>query len=285
MPSTARVGLALLTCLALHAQATDGDIVARMGEIGLTLAETRQLAEALPAETRTKTALDQLVRTELIRRAVAAEARRQGFDRKPEVAARMQQAAQQALVTAYLNDLARPPADFPPDNLLREAHEANKAAFTTDRQYRVSQIYIAGTDDKARRQAEEVHRQATRKRADFAEIARKSSQHPASAAQGGDMGWLAEKDMLPSIRAALASLKPDEVSPPVAGGEGFHILRLAERKEPEVLPLSRVKDTLTRGLRLRKAQEMEAAYLDGLLARTPVAVNEIALGGLLDRQK
>lgn len=277
--------LYLLSLISLSALAADGDIVARMGEHGLTLAEVRQLAETLPAEARTATSLEKLVRTEVVRRAVAAEARRQGHDKKPEVAARMEQAARQALVSAYLNSIARPPADYPPEKLLREAYEANKEAFTTPRQYRLSQIYVAGTDDNARQLAEQLHKQASRKRADFADIARKSSQHAASAAKGGDMGWLAENDMLPAIRAALEGLKIDEVSRPVAGGEGIHILKLTERKEAEALPLDKVKDALARNLRLRKAQEIEAAYLDGLMARAPVAINEIALGGLIDQKK
>jgi len=131
------------------------------------------------------------------------------------------------------------------------------------------------------RQAEELHRQATRRGADFAEIARKSSQHKASADKGGDMGWLAEGDLLPAIRAALAGLKRGEVAAPVAGSEGFHIVRLAERKEAEPLSLDKVRPSLVQQLRLRRAQELEAAYLDELLAKSPVAVNGILLGELV----
>jgi peptidylprolyl isomerase len=277
--------LALSACLlalplALPAQARDTDQVARMGGSSLSLAEVRQLAESLPAEARSPQALERLARTEVIRKHVAGEARRQGFERKPEVAALMERAAEQVLVTAYMNSLARPPADYPGDDLVRQAYENNKAAFSRPAQYRVSQIYVVGTDAKAARQAEELHRQATRKGADFAEIARKSSQHKASADKGGDMGWLAEGDLLPAIRAALGGMKKGEVAAPVAGGEGFHIVRLADRKDAEPLSLDQVKPTLVQQLRLRKAQELEAAYLEGLLAKSPLAVNGILLGEL-----
>lgn len=282
--------LALSACLlalplALPAQARDTDQVARMGGSSLSLAEVRQLAESLPAEARSPQALERLARTEVMRKHVASEARRQGFERKPEVAALMERAAEQVLVTSYMNSLARPPADYPGDDLVRQAYENNKAAFSTPAQYRVSQIYVAGTDAKTARQAEELHRQATRKGADFAEIARKSSQHKASADKGGDMGWLAEGDLLPAIRAALAGMKKGEVAAPVAGGEGFHIVRLADRKEAEPLSLDKVRPTLVQQLRLRKAQELEAAYLDGLLAKSPVAVNGILLGELVKDAK
>jgi len=275
--------MALAAMPSVHAAETD--VVARMGDITLSLAEARQIAGQLPAEARTPQGMDRLVRTEIMRKSVAAEARRLGIDRKPEVAALMERAAEQALVTAHMNGIARPPADYPAEDLLNQAYEANKAAFTTPPQYRVSQIYVAGTDAKAARQADELHRQATRKNADFADIARKSSQHKASADKGGDMGWLTEKDLVPAIRQALADLKKGEVGKPVAGSEGYHILRLQERKAAELLPFDKVKPALIQNLRLRKAQEIESAYLEALLSKSPVAVNGIALSELGQARK
>jgi parvulin-like peptidyl-prolyl isomerase len=94
------------------------------------------------------------------------------------------------------------------------------------------------------------------------------------------MGWLSAKDLVPSIRETLEGLKKGEIGKPVQGTEGYHILKLEERKESEVLPLDKVKPVLVQNLRLRRAQEIEAAYLDALLAKTPVAINGIALSEL-----
>ncbi|MCP5279944.1 MAG: peptidylprolyl isomerase [Thiobacillus sp.] len=275
----------LITCLLTLAavplvHAAESDVVARMGDITLTLAEARLLAAQGPAEALTPQALERLARTEIIRKSIAAEARRQTFDRKPDVAAQMERAAEQALVTAYMNGIARPPADFPPEDLVRQAYESNKAAFTTAPQFHVSQIYVAGSDASAARKADDLHRQAVKKRADFAAIARKSSDHKPSAEKGGDMGWLSAKDLVPAVRATLEGLKNGEVGKPVQGGEGYHILKLEARKDAEVLPLDKARPILARNLRLAKAQEIEAAYLDALLAKTPVAINGIALSEL-----
>lgn len=266
-----------LALVCLPALADPADVVARMGELSLTRAEVQALAEANPAETRNAAMLERLVRTEIIRRAVAAEARRKGFDKKPEVAARMEQAAREALVTAYVNDLSRPPEDYPSETPLKQAYEANKGALQTPRQYRLSQIYITGTGEAARKRAEELAREARRRGSDFADLARRASQHTASAARGGDMGWLAEAELQPAVREALQKAGKEEVVGPVKGPEGWHILRVIDRREPETASYEQVRESLRDTLRLRRAAEIEAAYLDGLLARTPVMVNGIAL--------
>lgn len=269
--------LSLLALVTLPVLANPHDIVARMGDLSLTRAEVQQLAESNPDEARTAVGLERLVRTEIIRRAVAAEARRQGFDKRPEVAARMEQAARQALVTAYVNDLSRPPENFPSEEQLRQAYEANKAALQTPQQYRLSQIYLAGTDEPARRRAEDLLREVRRRGSDFAAVARRASQHTPSAGQGGDMGWLAETELQPAVREAVEKAGKGEIVGPVKGPEGWHILRVVERKEPQTAPFEQVREGLRNTLRLRRAAELEAAYLDGLLARTPVTVNGIAL--------
>lgn len=263
---------------ALPAHAADTDIVARMGEVTLTVQDARQLVEQNPANAQSPEALERLIRTEAVRRSLAQEARAQAFDKRPEIRSRMERAAEQTLVAAYMNERARPARDFPSEEQIRQAYEANKASFTTPLQYRVSQIYVAGTDKAALRKAEDLHAQS--KQSGFAEIARKFSQHASSAAQGGDMGWLAEKDLVPAIRKPLSELKKGEISKPLAGGEGYHILMLADIRKPEVLPLEKVKPALIQNLRMRKAAELEAAYLDSLMAKTPVTVNGIALGEL-----
>ncbi len=267
---------------AMPAYAADNDIVARMGDIALTVQDARLLIEQNSVNAQSPEALERLIRTEVIRRSLAREARSQSFDKKPEVASRMQRAAEQTLVAAYMNERARPPRDFPSEELIKQAYEANKAGFTTLPQYHVSQIYVPGTDKAALRKAEDLRAQVGKK-GEFEEIARKFSQHAASAAKGGDMGWLSEKDLVPSIRKPLSELKKGEVSEPVAGSDGYHVLRLTDVRKSEVLPLEKVRPLLVQNLRARKAAELEAAYLDSLVAKTPVAVNGISLSELVKK--
>jgi parvulin-like peptidyl-prolyl isomerase len=280
----------LFIVLALGSQAAfsaDQDIIARMGHFTLTESDVRSIILTTPEAARTATDLEKRLRTDIIRRAIAAEARQQAYDKKPDTAARMQQAAEQVLVTSYMNSIAQPPKDFPSEALLKQAYEANKTTLKTPLQYRISQIYVAGTDEKSRKRALELTREArltSRNKSDFAAMAKKSSQHAASAANGGDLGWLTEADLAPPFRQALAAMLKGEVSSnPIAGAEGWHILKLVDRKEPEMQSFDQVREVLTRNLRLRKAVEIEQNYLNALLARTPISVNGIKLEELAKR--
>lgn len=255
----------------------DDPVVAQMGDIRITQSEAQQMLSQMPEQRIQATDLEKLLRTELVRRAIATEAKRLGHDKKPEVVARMQLAADQALATAYMNSLARPPADFPAEKQIQDAYNEHKAKLLSPRRYRVSQIYVAGADAAARKKAEALQRKANARDTQFADVARAESQHAASAKNGGDMGWINENDLNPAFRRALADMKTGAVSDVIATGAGFHILKLAEKAEPKALSYAEVREALRQRLRLQRASEIENAYLESLFKRNPVAVNEIAI--------
>jgi peptidyl-prolyl cis-trans isomerase SurA len=69
--------------------------------------------------------------------------------------------------------------------------------------------------------------------ADFAQVSAAYSDTQ-NALQGGAMGWRAEAQ-LPSLFAkALVNLKPGDVSPVLKSGNGFHILKLLEKRGKDV---------------------------------------------------
>ncbi|HWF45264.1 MAG TPA: peptidylprolyl isomerase [Candidatus Kapabacteria bacterium] len=69
---------------------------------------------------------------------------------------------------------------------------------------------------------------------DFATLARRYSQH-ASAADGGDLGgFFPRGTFLPEFEAAAFKLKPGEVSGVVETEQGFHIIKLIDRRGEEI---------------------------------------------------
>lgn len=70
--------------------------------------------------------------------------------------------------------------------------------------------------------------------ADFEELAQEHSQDPASADQGGDMGWFRRGVMVPEFERAAFSLPRDRVSDPVRTRFGYHIIRVDRQRPGEV---------------------------------------------------
>ncbi|HPN36940.1 MAG TPA: peptidylprolyl isomerase [Melioribacteraceae bacterium] len=66
--------------------------------------------------------------------------------------------------------------------------------------------------------------------ANFGELAKKYSDDPGSAAQGGDLGYVKRGVFYPEFEAAAFSLKPGELSNVVESPVGYHIIQLIERR-------------------------------------------------------
>lgn len=91
----------------------------------------------------------------------------------------------------------------------------------------------------------------------FSELARQYSDD-ASAAKGGDLGWLSPGDTVPDFERAMDALQPGEISDPVRTPFGFHLITVIERRD-EDLSEERQRLMARQAIRLRKA---DAAYQD-----------------------
>lgn len=265
------------------------DVVARMGSIAISAAEVKALLDTQPADVRkaiaaSPDALEQSLRTELVRRAVAAEAQAKGWDKRPEVAARLARAREEIVVTTYVNELARPPNDFPSAAEVQAFYDANRERLQLPKRWRVAQIYVKRPADKpgadaAARKAADLASRARAPGADFAALAKGASEH-ASAAAGGEVGWLVEAAMIPEIRPVVTRLNKGQVSEAIATPEGWHIVRVLDVAEPGPAQLDDVREQIVNTLRLQRAQELERKYLDALVARTPISIDKAALDKL-----
>lgn len=96
----------------------------------------------------------------------------------------------------------------------------------------VSEIFLAVDSVDQERQVEAAAMRLTeqiRGGANFQALAQQFSQS-ATAAVGGDLGWMQEGQLTPEVELALASIEPGQITPPIRSLTGFHILQLRERQ-------------------------------------------------------
>lgn len=120
---------------------------------------------------------------------------------------------------------------------VRQHYEQNSKQFAKGEERQASHILItadsgASPDQKARAraQAESLLQQLRKKPAAFADLAKKNSQDPGSAAKGGDLGFFPRGAMVGPFEDAVFSMKVGETSGIVESQFGFHIIRLTAVK-------------------------------------------------------
>jgi peptidyl-prolyl cis-trans isomerase SurA len=99
-------------------------------------------------------------------------------------------------------------------------------------QSRVAEIFLAvdnPTQDAETRALAEKLTQQMKQGARFSAIAQQYSQS-ATAAVGGDMGWLRPDQLPPDLAAAVGPLKAGELSPPVRTNGGYYLLLVLDRR-------------------------------------------------------
>jgi peptidyl-prolyl cis-trans isomerase D len=164
------------------------------------------------------------------------------------------------------------PKDFPgtvTDAEVDKYYEEHARDFETPHQMRAAHILIrvpegaaAEAEGKAKAAAAEALRRA-RAGEDFAKLARELSQDPGSAANGGDLGFVAKGEMVPPFEEALFKLKKGEISAePVKTPFGFHVIKVTDVREGGRKPKGAVAAEIRTRLAAEASQRAAKAKAD-----------------------
>lgn len=102
--------------------------------------------------------------------------------------------------------------------------------------YQVGQILIAVPKDPsntdlgaAKAKADEVYKKL-KGGEDFADAAKQYSDDAGSAADGGILGWFKKGELVDSLEKEVLKLDKGQISKPVRGPQGFHIMKLVDTR-------------------------------------------------------
>jgi len=161
---------------------------------------------------------------------------------------------------------------------LQAYYNAHREQYRVAEQVKVSHILIktplAGADGKvdekgaaeAQKRAEDLLKQL-KAGANFEELAKKNSEDPGSAKQGGSLGWIGKGRTVPEFEKAAFSLPKGQMSDLVKSSYGFHIIRVDDKQDAHMKTLAEVKAEIEPLVKQQKAQDIAQKQADDLLAQ------------------
>jgi peptidyl-prolyl cis-trans isomerase D len=159
---------------------------------------------------------------------------------------------------------------------LQSYYNQHRDQYRVTEQAKVSHILIKtplpGPDGKvdakgvaeAQKRAEDILKQL-RAGANFEELAKKYSEDPGSAKDGGSLGWIGKGRTVPEFEKAAFSQPIGKVGDLVKSSYGFHIIRVDARQDAHMKTLEEVKDQIEPVLKQQKAQEIAQKQAEDLL--------------------
>jgi peptidyl-prolyl cis-trans isomerase D len=139
----------------------------------------------------------------------------------------------------------------PADADLQRMYSQNQDSFRTPERVKVRHILLktegkpASEEPAIKAKAEDLLKQI-RGGADFAALAKKNSDDPGSAANGGEYpGFVTRGQTVPEFERAAFSLKPGQTSDLVKTQYGYHIIQVLQHEDARLRPFEEAKSELT----------------------------------------
>ena len=143
---------------------------------------------------------------------------------------------------------------------VRKFYAEHQKDYTQDEERQAAHILLnlkpdAKNEEKSavRKKADALLAQVKLAPAKFGEIAKKESQDPGSAANGGDLGFFGRGMMVKPFEDAAFGMKAGEIVGPVQSDFGLHIIKLTAVKEMRVRGFEEVRSQIEQDLKRQKA--------------------------------
>lgn len=138
-----------------------------------------------------------------------------------------------------------------PADDLQKYYTENASRYTAAEERRARHILIKADKDaapdvkqKAKARAEALLAEARKNPAGFAELAKKNSEDPGSAVQGGDLDFFGRGAMVKPFEDAAYALKVGEISNVVESDFGYHVIKLEAVRGGDKKPFEAVRASI-----------------------------------------
>lgn len=149
---------------------------------------------------------------------------------------------------------------------MRRYYREHQDRFALPEEYTLSQILIRprSPDDVADSKEKALDVMARLKKGEsFEDLALRYSDG-LNSSRGGQLGLVRQGELLPAIERAVSTLVPGGISDVVESAEGFHIVRLEDKKPKQFRPFEEVKQEIQSLVFQQKSEDMFQTWLADL---------------------
>jgi peptidyl-prolyl cis-trans isomerase C len=252
------------------------------GNVSLTTTDFDAFMVSVPAKLRDEFRMsaervNQTVDALWVKRMLSQKAREAGLDRDPIVAARMRQAGDSMLADAYLASLESKLKYPDLEARAREIYLTNldsyKAGETVFAQH-ILITTIGRTRETAAELANKVHAEVMAHPDEFLDYAQRYSEDESKKSNRGELGWMGPSSFSAPMTAAIAKMKPGDISPVVALPNGMqHIVRITDRRPASVRKFEEVRAGIIAAEKQRIFDEAKANAVAAVRADPGTSLN------------
>jgi len=173
------------------------------------------------------------------------------------------------------------------DKQLKDYYEKRKEKFTRPSRVHLRQIFVArpdtglSADEFKRRDAmarRKIQQALDELKAgkDFADVARRYSEHKVTAEKGGDIGWIEEGDIeLPQFeKIAFYKLTPGQYSGIIDTVRGYFVIQLEDKQQGGQMPFAEVRGRIRKEMMAESSDKRYKAWLETLKKKFKVKYAE-----------
>lgn len=274
------------------AAGAEPDLIVTQGGATLTLADVDAYMQRIPEDKRggmmdSGKRIEQLLLSMLAQKQLAAEARKLGIDKDPQVGKEVELAVDEVLalkrMQKFRTEVKVP--DF--EALAKEKYQANKADYMQPGRVDVAHVLISGKvhgEAAAQTLANDVHAKAKADPKSFEALVEQYSDDPSKAANHGVIpNATTEKYAERFVEAAKELRTVGEVSEVIRTPFGYHVLKLVSREPDRVRTYDEVHEEIVRKLREDYLAKQQQDHIDQLRNNKLDVVSPQLVGALRTR--
>lgn len=246
----------------------DNQILAKIGDKNVTEADLKEMSNAVPdkfkyyyqtPEGRRQT-LEYIVNVY----ALAAEAEKQGVDKRPDVQKLLSFTRNDLLARFYLEGLTKD-LPVPSEAEAKAFYEQNKAEFVTPESIHLSHILV-----ESEKEAKDVLAKL-KKGEKFGDLASQVSICPSKDVKG-DLDWMPRGSLAPEIEEIAFTMKNDQITGPVKTKFGYHVILMHDKRPARENSYDQVKELIVEQIKFQKQQEQYERIAEALRKKYNVQI-------------